>query len=318
MLGWILASRCVRAFGRALLRRAAGALPPAALIVGSLAQGCSIDRASMAGGDGGFLDDGSLDSTEEAFLTDDGSACHPGDVTTYVSGAYHPAAATYQGVCSDVQRQGFYDACLGSKASTDTCNAFSQADAGNAACASCILTPETATAYGPLVEHGHGTFITENVGGCIELVDPSSLPCAKEQQALLGCQLAACEANCPVHDVATRAAYDGCAAMAGAAGCQAYATRAACAQDGGASATCVGRTFKAFYDDVVPRFCGMPEAGAAPPHDAGPSDATTADASPTDGAAADAAVDATVDAATEAAATDAPAADARSDAASSD
>jgi hypothetical protein len=308
-----LASRRVRAFVRPVLWRVAGAFP-AALVAGSMTHGCGVDRQAFTAGDGGSVEASSQDASDDGVPLADGSACRPGDVQTYVPGRYHPATAAWQGACEGTQVQGFYDACLGPQASTDACRAFSRADAGNAPCASCILTQEPAAAYGPLV--AHGTLITENVGGCIELTDPSGLPCAKEQQALLGCQLAACEANCPVHDATTRAAYDACASTASMAGCQAYAVRASCTQEGGASSVCVGQTFQAFYFAVVPRFCGSPPLlDAAPPHEAGASDATAIDAPAGDGPVTDGASG-------DAAAADGPPADAggdsRGDAAPSD
>ncbi len=201
--------------------------------------------------------------------------------------AYHSATNPYQGACSTQQLSDFYAACLDpSIATAASCYSFSQSPS-TAACASCILTPEAAAAYGPLVDHG--SFVTENVGGCIELTDSSGLTCAKAQQALEGCQLAACEANCPVHDATTRDAYDACAATATTSGCQQYESKAACARDfqeSGAS-ICAGQTFKAFYDAVAPRFCGPAPDAAAPPYEAGHADAgwdATTDALPSDAA----------------------------------
>jgi hypothetical protein len=93
-------------------------------------------------------------------------------------------------------------------------------------------------------------------------------------QALAGCELAACEANCAVHDATSLAEYDTCATNVEAAGCQTYATAAACADSeaeaGPLGAACLG-DFGTFYQVVVPYFCGAPtveEAGAVPAHDA--------------------------------------------------
>jgi len=218
-----------------------------------------------------------------ATLSPDGSACEPADVETYVPGEYRPATAAWQGVCSADQITGFYDACLGPDAGQAACSAFSAPDGGNGGCAACILTPDSAHAYGPLVNHG--TFISNNVAGCIQLTLPSELSCAKAEAALVGCELAACEANCPVAGPATRAAYDGCASAADAAGCQSYDQMASCVQsltepDAGAAAACAPLSFKAFYDAVVPLFCGTPPA----PQDAGTVLVEAGqDARPTDG-----------------------------------
>ena len=93
-----------------------------------------------------------------------------------------------------------------SGASADQCNLFRT---NHPACAACILTPASASRLGPIVELGG--LATANVAGCIELADPGGLMCAKALQAFAGCQLAACQANCPVSDPTTRSAYDNCA-----------------------------------------------------------------------------------------------------------
>ena len=215
---------------------------------------------------------------------------------------YRPATAAWQDVCTTDQMAGFYAACIAAGpdagASTVSCKAFSETSSGNAACAACILTPETMTAFGPLVDYG--TFIADNVGGCIELTDPNGLVCAKAQQALAGCELAACQANCPVHDNASRDSLDQCTTAAAAAGCQMFATQAGCATtlaEAGTSTACA-TSFHDFYSAVVPLFCGPPPAidGGAP-RDASPSDAAreadamldgpSPDASPRDGSVSD-------------------------------
>ncbi|MBV9947564.1 MAG: hypothetical protein JOZ69_11990, partial [Myxococcales bacterium] len=192
----------------------------------------------------------------------DASACRPGDVQTYEPGGYHSATASGQGVCDAAAVQGFDDACLGPRATHETCMAF-KADPATAACARCIDTPDTETRYGPLVDHG--TFITPNVAGCIELTAPSRLQCARSLQALSGCELAACEANCPVQDAASRAAYDACAAQADTGGCHSFqAVVAACVSQGGGAGPadlCLAANFADFYAEVVPLFCSAPQTG---------------------------------------------------------
>jgi hypothetical protein len=209
----------------------------------------------------------------------DANACRPGDVGTYQP-AYHPASAAWQGLCRPDLISGFYDACLGPLATGSACAAF-KADKTAGRCASCILTSDTATHYGPLVDHG--TFITTNVAGCIELTDPSGLSCAKSLQALSGCELAACEANCPVQDPASRAVYDQCAVGADQAGCGSYVALATCADDevdAGLAQNCLIGTFADFYNTVVPLFCGAPQVdGGVAPFDAA-SAGLSSDASP--------------------------------------
>jgi hypothetical protein len=313
MLGWVLA---YRRSGLGTRRAGIGALGLAVLTAGvALGQGCGVSTPTPLLTDSGLLETGSSDDGPHLFQ--DASACpQPGDVQTYVAGHYHPATAMYQGVCTRDQIIGFYAACLVSPdASTSSCAAFMDPDASTGACAACILTPESASAYGPLIDHGG--FITPNVGGCIELTDPNGLPCAKAQQALLGCELLACEANCPVHDKDTRNLYDMCASMADTAGCQAFASKAACAADSGTSTICMAPTFEAFYGlpgmaGVVSLFCGSPP----PPSDAAAADAaheaSSSDAAPSlDGSSSDGARQ-------DGTSTDAPAVDAPSTEASAD
>src|ERR1700690_717843 len=202
------------------------------------ADGCAASSANdsatgsdAAPGFGAPTDDGGASGS--MFPTGDASACRPGDVETYQPSAYHFAAAAWRGVCviegpaGNGQDRLFFDKCLAVDATPDGCAAF-QADAANADCAKGLLPPASTTShdgYGPLINHG--TFITTNVAGCIELTDPSALSCAKAVQALGGCELRACEANCPVHDPTSRAAYDTCASHADHAGCQSYDMAAA-------------------------------------------------------------------------------------------
>lgn len=221
-----------------------------------------------SGGSGGFVD---------------ATACLPGDVTTYAP-QYRPATGAYQSKCHDGDVQAFFDACLGTNATSDNCNKF-MGDTTTSGCAACILTPDSAMKYGPLI--GHGSFVTANVAGCLELVDATSsgLACAKAVQALAGCELLACEANCDVHDVASLNAYETCASTADQAGCGTYSSASSCVQGlqeaGDAVAQCLAQDFATFYGAAARLFCGMPpppmDAGA-PPYDAGtpPPDGSTA------------------------------------------
>lgn len=245
------------------------------LLFGGLlgAGGCTVASGSgvpmpepwdgATGGDTG----GGGSSSSGGFNMNDASSCQPGSLATYHPDAYHPASGRWQGKCvPDAQGDpvaAFYTACLSADATVDGCNLFRQQ---NADCVACILTGETAAKYGPILNHGG--FVTANVAGCLELAgdqqpDASELPCAKAVQALAGCELAACEANCAVHDAASLAQYDACATSAEGAGCQTYATAATCAepeQEASAlGAACLG-DFQTFYQVVVPLFCGPPPA----------------------------------------------------------
>jgi hypothetical protein len=267
-------------------------------VVPVLVNGCGVVAATtFTVGDGGAVTDArATDGTGALAL--DASSCQPADVETYVPGVYHSAAAAWQGACTPDEISAFYMDCLGPSATAATCSAFTATDASGASCAACIVTPDSASVYGPLISHG--TFITSNVAGCIQLTMPGELSCAKDEAALVGCELAACEANCPVEDALTRQAYGACASAADSAGCQSYAQMTQCAQpaqedageDAGAGSVCL-QSFTAFYDAVVKLFCASPTqdagtvlvdaAGAADGgaeaagHDGGGRDATVSD-----------------------------------------
>ncbi len=237
-------------------------------VVLALAQGCTVEPAStVAPLEGGtWTSDGMATTSSGAGSSSGGASgsdaslsCQPGSVQTFQPSAYRPATAAWQGVC--VPHAGtdpidlFHDKCLGA-ASAAECDAFKQ---DYAACASCILTPDTADHYGPLIQHGG--FVTGNVAGCLELTDPSELSCAKSVQALDECQLASCKANCPVTDANTFGAYSKCATQAAGNGCGAYDTAAIMCTgplDAGPEAICLATDFTTFYYSVVPLFCGPP------------------------------------------------------------
>jgi hypothetical protein len=229
--------------------------------------GCAVVSAQPTppGWDGAVAEGGSGSSggSSGGFTGLDANACQPASVATYMPGPYH-APSPYQGVCNPsggidpVTR--FYDVCLGKNADSMTCAAFEQA---NAACVACILTPDSAKAYGPLLDHGG--FVTANIAGCLERSDPAMLMCAKAVQVLSGCELAACEANCAVHDSASLMGYDACVMEAENGGCKGFASGATCAITAPDASPDTARCladFATFYKEVVPLFCGPTEADA--------------------------------------------------------
>jgi hypothetical protein len=189
--------------------------------------------------------------------------------------------------------QDYYDACFGQGKDASKCAMF---PGTHAKCAACILTADTAKFYGPLVSSGG--FVQANVAGCIEVSDPDGSLCARAVQALSDCELAACKANCPVTDSVSLAAYDSCASLADNTGCAAYQSATSCVGvelDGGLPAACNAASFKAFYDAIVPLFCGPPrttDGGAGITADASSADAASEAASVSDGAFGDASEDA--------------------------
>ena len=267
--GFLALRRVPRALGKGAL---AIAIP---LVAPSF--GCDAVSASAAyAADAGPTSDDASDADAGPTSPADASACRPGDVQTYVPPPYHAAAPPGQGACgsgTDLLAQ-FFDACVGPHASADACKAFAQ---DQAACARCMLSAATSDRYGPLVDASG--LVLPNVSGCIELLDPAALSCAKSMQALRGCELAACQANCPVQDPSSFGAYFACAAVADATGCLSYATASATcarAERAGPAAACF-IPVKDYVTAVGLLFCGPPPPDAAsPPGDGGavPGDAT--------------------------------------------
>lgn len=228
------------------------------------ASGGSTAVAAWDAGAGGA----SIDASPAEAATVDANACRPGDVQTFVPTAYRPAAGKHQDACSTNAIDAIYEHCFDPTiASSITCGNDSVT---YAACFACILTSDDAAHYGPLLTDSTG-WVRPNVAGCIELSDQSTegLACAKGVQVLASCELAACEANCPVtgYGPSSTAAYVACAQQADATGCEPFVSAAACAEpdsgaipaDAGDSiAACLQTSFEAFYRYAVPLFCGAP------------------------------------------------------------
>jgi hypothetical protein len=230
---------------------------------------------------------------------DGASACTPADVSAYAPDPYAPAD-TPSAACLGADGGGlwdaYYDACLGPGKTSDGCSAFSATPA-NAACASCILTSYATSRLGPIIDYGD--FVGGNIAGCIQL-ESNDVPCAKAVQALTECEIAACQANCPVSDETSLTARESCGTDADHAGCQSFAMAATTCQaaeaDAGTAGPCGNGSFKAFFDAVVPLFCGRSPAvfdggpvgaggdaaGAAPEDASAPADAAETDATPPD------------------------------------
>lgn len=246
-------------------RKAFGVLATAT-IVATLVYGCSNGDGGRgvptdAGADGSTTSDASAHdaSPGDSAIT----SCVPADVSTFQPPTYVPASGASQGKCTPAQITTFYDDCLAPNSTQTTCAPFNGATATpeNKACYVCIITRDTDTKYGPVVEHKG--VVSVNIPGCMELRDGSAgLVCAKAYQAADGCSRAACAANCPVIDDASFQLYLACVQQASANGCKSYQQGAACAaskSDSGTTGAGIcfrGQSFHDLYDSVVPIFCG--------------------------------------------------------------
>jgi hypothetical protein len=181
-----------------------------------------------------------------------------------MQGSYLPAEPP-SGACLDADGggiwDGFFEACLGPMRDSAACDSYKDTPA-NAACAACVLTPYTAEQLGPILDFGE--FVGGNVAGCIEITTPGDPSCPRAVQALTDCEIAACEANCPVDDPTSLAARQQCAMEADQTGCLSFSLKATACRaaelDAGLAGPCTNAGFMDFYDNVVPLFCGQPSA----------------------------------------------------------
>ena len=236
---------------------------------------CSSKSAGPAasGDDSGSPGDGS-------FAGDAPLACPPARLDEWHAGAYHHAQAAQPSACAPVLLGDYYASCLGPDASQSACNQSWGAgeDPPHATCQTCILTPASASVWGPLVDYapggdgggggggGSGGTVSVNVAGCVELLDPSEVSCAMSAELADECQHAACDGVCPVSDGASFADWQACIGASGGGVCEGYLQSAACvgAEDAGPAAPCVtGRTFKDEFFAIAAVFCG----GGAPSGD---------------------------------------------------
>jgi hypothetical protein len=242
-----------------------------------VASGCAAVPSSTGATGNPSGDDASLGGGGTPPSADAGSSCHPSAVLTYVPPTYEPAEAPSTaclGADGGSAVEDFFDACLGPNKSKEACSDYN-AVPSNAACAACVLTPYNADRLGPILDYGE--FVGGNVAGCIERTAPADLSCARAAQALTDCEVAACQANCPVTDATSLAAREACSTEADANGCSSYlAIASACRSteaDAGLALPCTNVAFNDFYDAVVPYFCGVALLDAGVTSDAARSDA---------------------------------------------
>jgi hypothetical protein len=153
----------------------------------------------------------------------------------------------------------YYQDCLSTNGSQQCTSFGPNADAAHMACAQCIGSQFSDAHWGPLVYSQN--VIDTNGAGCIALLDPSLIDCAKAVEADMECQHAACD---PVCGIGTAAGFDDwvtCTAAANACGCTSYFAAADCVKKIASSSSparpcLVGQTFVDFYYATVAVFCG--------------------------------------------------------------
>jgi len=216
--------------------------------------GASRAKPDAAAGRGGAAqdDDGG------AVACSGGPCPSPADVSGFVP-TWRPPIGAHQGRCTPALIDEYYQNCL-SIGGAQACDAFgSAADQAHQACGACISSDFGDLGWAPIVRSAH--VVEANGAGCIALLDPSAIDCAKAVQALDQCEHAACDPVCGAASAMAFDDWDQCTAAANACGCKSWFGASDCIKqitaDGGPAAQClIGQTFEDFFSVAAEVFCG--------------------------------------------------------------
>lgn len=182
--------------------------------------------------------DGGVALTVEAGAdggTDGGSAaplvCPPQPVAGFTPMPWKGPTPAHQKKCSQQQAQMVASCLMTTVGATPSCDSFMTAYA-NGPCIQCALSSAAADRHGPIIDDGMGYYT--NPAGCVATLDgdTSATGCGAKYEALLECEIAACNACKTDQD------FGACAAAADEGVCSAYAAGNHCALLYGG--TCVG------------------------------------------------------------------------------
>ena len=233
-----------------------------AVVLGSfvLASGCSdppsgtptpIDASADARPDVRPVTDSAPDVQQKA--------CSPGDVSSFAPQWVAPIPASK--ACTQPLIDQYAADCIDDTTSSTTkCQAFTTA---NKACAACLVTPESASAYGAVIAKANNV-LSLNVGGCLALTtgDSTAGGCGAKYDATSQCDDLACNANCPLPDGDTAAfqAYLTCLQKSQTTVCKSYASAECPEADAGASTACAlsAGSFVDNFKLLAPVFCAAP------------------------------------------------------------
>jgi hypothetical protein len=202
---------------------------------------------------GEALSSGGSTATPAATTTAAPAACAPKSVAGFMPTWIPPGQQ--KGACTTAQIDDYYTACITQVGAP--CDDFKAKSSSNAACAACILPAKDSKTLGPITETA-GVF-EQNLGGCVAVVDPMGVDCAKSLQAKEQCELAACEAACVVpNDPTSFDRYLQCAAQADQGDCKMLKEASNCFSDLGTSVNkCIGfSSFEAGVKGLAAIFCG--------------------------------------------------------------
>jgi hypothetical protein len=181
----------------------------------------------------------------------------PADISTWTPPAYKHAKHDLT-ACTAQNLADFDTNCV--NASTKSTSACKTWETANATCTACLVSLSTDSTWGPLYKD-NGSYQL-NIGGCLELTDPSGATCASAQEAAELCGHAACDGPCPVTDQASFTAWQQCLQTADADACGQYVTPAnncLSAETAAAAQVCVpsqSSTFESVLLAMAPVFCG--------------------------------------------------------------
>jgi hypothetical protein len=255
-----------------MLKKCFGLVSIAAMVaaVGSACSSSTVVNPSGGGDDSGTSHaEGGHDAKPPPPGDDSGQPGDDSSTTTCAPGStagFKPTwkpPAPHQNICTQSQIDGFFTGCIKTGSTNQTCAPYgTNGTAANQACAKCLITAQTASSYGALIDKSG--VVEVNIAGCLAIaegkIDGSG--CAGKLQAGSQCDDAACKVNCPVTDDASFKLYQQCTQTADqdANLCGSYATAAQCAdvivEGGTAGASCLqGQTFDDLYAAVAPVFC---------------------------------------------------------------
>ena len=188
---------------------------------------------------------------DAACTTPDATSCKPAPVPGFTPRWVPPRAPRAR--CTTADIASFYDACYGPASTAGSCNAFG---ASNIPCYACLTSTSTDGEYGALVVDAPTFYL--NTAGCIALVDPCNLPCAKVLLGETQCAAASCAACTSTDEPVVEA----CRNDAIACRCSALHAQATnCAEtllaNGGPSSDCLtALTFELALKHIAAIFCG--------------------------------------------------------------
>jgi hypothetical protein len=230
------------------------------------------DVAGDLAADATQLTEAASEDDDTGALGDGGpGGCVPADTSAYVP-SWHPPALPSPS-CTEAELDDLVADCFESVSTSTACDAFQTA---SPACWSCMVTPDTRAAWGPIVVSSYTQLFYGNFAGCIALRtgDQSPTGCGPRQQAARVCSELACSGEtCPTQNEREVEAVVQCTADALDAGCAQYQSAAvSCAEgllaEGGANAAaeqfCNGGTYGdlgIYYRALGPLFCGAQDAG---------------------------------------------------------